>query len=164
MWKQVRNGINTFTNDLFIWKLLQERREEDYMMYTKKSWSVEEEKEMLSSIRQGETLDKIAQQHERTQNAIRLRFGMVCKKELLSKKMPDLCREYHMTENQVLQCIHDLEKIQNKNQPLPSAPPLMLSSSLDAEMTIIKEEILVIKDKLEKMCKYMKKIMETVKK
>lgn len=128
--------------------------------YTKRSWSVEEENEMLSSIRQGEPMDKIAKQHERTQNAIRLRFGMVCKKELLTKKMPEICREYHMTENQVLQCIQDLEKIQNKNHPTSSLPP----PNLDADITIIKEEILVIKDKLDKMCKYMKKIMETVKK
>jgi LysM repeat protein len=129
--------------------------------YTKKSWSVEEETEMLSSIRQGETLDKIAKQHERTQNAIRLRFGLVCKKELLVKKMPEICREYHMSENQVLQCIQDLEKIQNKNNQTSSLPP---PPNLDADITIIKEEILVIKDKLDKMCKYMKKIMENVKK
>lgn len=129
--------------------------------YTKKSWSVEEENEMLSSIRQGETLDKIAKQHERTQNAIRLRFGLVCKKELLTKKMPEICREYHMSENQVLQCIQDLEKIQNKNN---NQTTLLPPPNLDADITIIKEEILVMKDKLDKMCKYMKKIMEIIKK
>lgn len=126
--------------------------------YTKKSWSVEEENEMLSSIRRGETLDKIAQQHERTQNAIRLRFGLVCKKEMSTKNMKQICQEYHVSENQVRQCISDLEKIQNKN-PVP----ITTYSTLDADITLIKEEILVMKETMDKMYKYIKKIMETMK-
>jgi hypothetical protein len=130
------------------------------MNYTKKSWTPEEENEMLVSIRKGEKFDKIAMRHERTTNAIKLRFGMVCKKEIenTSKSMEDICREYHTNEQQIVRFINDLETIQKKNQTTQA------QSSFDpADITIVKEEILVINEKLDKIYKHVKKMMEMMK-
>jgi len=130
------------------------------MNYTKKSWTPEEENEMLVSIRKGEKFDKIAMRHERTPNAIKLRFGMVCKKEIenTSKSMEDICREYHINEQQIVRFINDLETIQKKNQTTQS------HHSFDpADITIVKEEILVINEKLDKIYKHVKKMMEMMK-
>lgn len=127
--------------------------------YTKKQWSSEEEMEMLSSIRRGENFETIAQKHDRTQNAIRLRFGMVCKKELASKTIQDLCKEYKINENLLRCCIQDLENIQKKKQPTTMTAS-SLSSFDPADISIMKEEILVLNEKLDKIHKYLKKIME----
>lgn len=128
------------------------------MAFTKKSWSVEEEMEMLSSIKKREPFDKIAQKHERTQNAIRLRFGMVCKKDLQQKTMSDLCREYNMKETHINECINALENIQKKTAPPP--PPHFDP----ADVSIIKEEILVLNEKIDKIYKYVRKLVEIEKK
>lgn len=126
------------------------------MNYTKKSWSVEEENEMLGSLRRRETFEKIAQKHGRTPNAIKLRFGLVCKKEIgsASKSMEGICQEYNLTEEQVSRCINDLENIQKKD----TKPT---TSSFDpADISIIKEEVLLINEKLEKVYRNIKKLME----
>lgn len=127
--------------------------------FAKKTWSTDEEREMLSALRRRETFEKIAPRHDRTPNAIRLRFGSVCKKELTDKSMADLCREYHMEEPQITQCIHALENIQKKNNP-----PSSLSSQspfLDpVDISIIKEEVLLLHEKIDKIYKYVKKLVE----
>lgn len=132
------------------------------MNYTKKSWTTEEENEMLASIRKGEKFDKIATRHERTPNAIKLRFGMVCKKEIenTSKSIEDICHDYHVNEQQVVRYINDLENIQKKNQS-PTTP--LLHSFDPADISIVKEEILVINEKLDKIYKHVKKMMEIMK-
>jgi len=128
------------------------------MNYTKKAWTPEEENEMLVSIKKGEKFDKIATRHERTPNAIKLRFGMVCKKEIenTTRSMEDICSEYHINEQQVVRFINDLETIQKKNQtPPPQHDP--------ADITIVKEEILIINEKLDKIYKHVKKMTEMMK-
>lgn len=129
------------------------------MAFTKKAWSAEEEMEMLSSVRRREPFDRIAQKHDRTQNAIRLRFGLVCKKELEHKNMTELCRDYNVDETQITQCINALENIQKKNQQ--PAPPHHFDP---ADVSIIKEEILVLNEKLDKIYKYVRKLVEMGKK
>lgn len=127
----------------------------------KKQWAVEEENEMLNAIRRGESFDTIAKRHERTQNAIKLRFGMLCKKEIEknSKNMQDLCKEYNIHENQMTRYINDLETIQKKNQQLSHTP---IPSSFDpADISIIKEEILVMNEKIDKIYKHIKKMLKT---
>jgi hypothetical protein len=136
------------------------------MNYAKKSWTTEEETEMLSSIRKGEAFDRIAKQHDRTPNAIKLRFAMVCKKDLekTTKSIHDLCREYNIKEEQLMKHINDLENIQQKNNT-PTAPYTQQVSSFDlADISIIKEEIILINEKLEKIYKHVKKLTEISKK
>ena len=136
------------------------------MKFTKKPWSPEEENEMLASIRKRETFEKIAQRHDRSVNAIKLRFGMVCQKELETSphSIGDLSQEYRIPEKQILQCMDDLENIKKKNQTITSSPQQTTSSFDLADITIIKEEILVINEKLDKIYRYVKKLMETKKK
>ena len=134
---------------------------------SKKSWSVEEENEMLVSIQKGESFEKIAQRHERTPNAIKLRFGMVCKKEIQNTKqtIEEICRQYRTDQKLVLKCIDDFENIQKKNQSTPANSPTQMISTFDlADISIIKEEILVINEKLDKIYRNLKKLMETKKK
>lgn len=139
-----------------------------YTNTKKKTWSVEEENTMMKSIRNGDTFDKIAQQHGRTKNAIQLRFGMICKKEIENtpKNLQALSKEYHIQENQLVKYIEDFEKIQTQNQnKLLSPQAFENNSSLDpSDITIIKEEVLLLNEKIDKMYKYVKKIMETIKK
>lgn len=136
---------------------------------SKKSWSPEEENEMLVSIQKGESFEKIAQRHERTPNAIKLRFGMVCKKEIENTKhtIEDICRQYNTHQKLVLKCIDDFENIQKKNQNQNTAGHSSAQniSAFDlADISIIKEEILVINEKLDKIYRNLKKLMETKKK
>ena len=131
------------------------------MNFTKKQWTVEEEDDMLASLRKRETFEKIAQRHDRSTNAIKLRFGMICRKEIdtTPKSIGDLSQEYRIPEKQILQYMDDLENIQKKNQT--SMPQQQSISSFDlADITIIKEEILVMNEKLDKIYKYIKKLME----
>lgn len=130
------------------------------MAFTKKAWTAEEETDMLSSVRRREPFDRIAQRHERTPNAIRLRFGLVCKKSLEQKTMADLCREYNMEETQINQCINALEDIQKKDQPSMK----MMAHFDPADVSIIKEEILVLNEKVDKIYKYVRKLVEMEKK
>lgn len=138
------------------------------MNYAKKSWTTEEETEMLSSIRRGEAFDKIAKQHDRTTNAIKLRFAMVCKKDLekTTKGIHDICREYNIKEEQLMKHINDLENIQQKNNTQQqTAPYTQQVSSFDlADISIIKEEIILINEKIEKIYKHVKKLTEISKK
>jgi hypothetical protein len=129
--------------------------------FAKKAWSTEEEQEMLSALRRREPFETIASRHDRTPNAIRLRFGMVCRKELSTnnKRMADLCREYGMDEAQINRCIQSLEDIQKKNAPPPPPP------SLDpADIAIIKEEVLLLHEKVDKIYKCVRKLLLVSKK
>lgn len=127
------------------------------IMSTKKQWSVDEEKEMLASLRKREALETIAMRHNRSVNAIKLRFGMLCKKELETtpKSVGDLSQEYRVPEQQIVRYMDDLENIQKKNQSPPVVSPFDL-----ADITIIKEEILMMNEKLDKIYRYVKKLME----
>lgn len=123
--------------------------------HNKRAWSAEEEKEMLDGVRRGEAFDQIGKRHDRTANAIRLRFGLVCRKELETKKMADVCREYNMGQSQVAQCISALEEIKKKQQP-PPLPPLHDPATLD----LIKEEILLLHEKVDKIYRHVRKLTE----
>jgi hypothetical protein len=134
------------------------------MKFAKKPWSPEEENDMLASIRRRETFEKIALRHDRSVNAIKLRFGMVCRKELETTphSIGDLSQEYRIPENQIVQCMEDLENIQkkNQNQTITSLPQQTVSSFDLADITIIKEEMLVMNEKLDKIHRYVKKLMD----
>lgn len=137
------------------------------MKFTKKPWTPEEENEMLAALRRREAFEKIALRHDRSVNAIKLRFGMVCRKELETTphSIGDLSQEYRIPEDRILQCMDDLENIQKKNQTLTALPQQPSISSFDlADITIIKEEMLVMNEKLDKIHRYVKKLMEINKK
>jgi Asp-tRNA(Asn)/Glu-tRNA(Gln) amidotransferase C subunit len=137
------------------------------MKFTKKQWTSEEEQEMLASIRKRESFEKIAERHDRSVNAIKLRFGMVCRKELETTphSIGDLSAEYRIPENHISKYMEDLENIQKKNQNATSVPQPQSFSSFDlADITIMKEEILNMNEKLDKIYKYVKKLMEIKKK
>lgn len=136
------------------------------MKFTKKPWTPEEENEMLASLRRRETFEKIALRHDRSVNAIKLRFGMVCRKELETTphSIGDLSQEYRIPEDRILQCMDDLENIQKKNQTLTALPQQPISPFDLADITIIKEEMLVMNEKLDKIYRYVKKLMEMNKK
>lgn len=132
------------------------------MKFTSKAWTVEEEQEMLASLRKRETFEKIARQHERSTNAIKLRFGMICKKQLesTSKNLTELSQEYRLPEQHLVQYMDDLENIKKKNQTASLLSQQPISSFDLADVSIIKEEILVMNEKLDKIYKYVKKLME----
>ena len=133
------------------------------MTFTKKSWTPEEEEEMMASLRQRKTFEKIALHHDRSVNAIKLRFGMVCRRQLetTTKTLDHLCQEYHIPENRIVQYMEDLETIQKKNQTLSSSNVHGSISPFDlADITIIKEQILVMNEKLDKMYRHVKKLTE----
>lgn len=128
---------------------------------TKKQWTNEEENEMIVAIKNNEPFETIAQRHSRTPNAIKLRFGMICKKQLETTKrnMDDLCREYHIKEQTILKCMDDLESVQMKNKV--EKQQSSLSPGFDiADISIIKEEILILNEKIDKIYRYVKKLME----
>lgn len=127
----------------------------------KKAWSKEEEEGVLAALRKRESFDRIAQRHERSANAIKLRFGMLCRKELEStpKSVGDLSLEYHLPEDHILRCMDDLENIQKKQQPNADRMP-MLPLFDPADISILKEEVLVMNEKLDKIYRYVKKLME----
>lgn len=124
----------------------------------KRAWSAEEEGEMLDGVRRGEAFETIAKRHDRTPNAIRVRFGLVCRKELETKKMADVCRGYNIGQDKVAQCVSALEEIQKK-QP-PPLPPLHDPATID----LIKEEVMLLHEKVDKVYKHVRKIAESLKK
>ena len=125
-------------------------------MTMKKQWSPEEENEMLMSIRKGEAFQGIARQHGRTENAIRLRFGLICKKQLETKTVQDIGREYHVSPQKVQQCIDALEDIQDKNKNKTSTIP----DNRNNELRVLQEEIQKLHDKVDRIYKYVRKLVD----
>lgn len=121
----------------------------------KKPWTTEEEEQMLLLIRRGEAFNMIAKQHERTENAIRLRFGLICKKQLETRTMQDICREYRVTSEKVKQCMDALQDIQDKNKSSSSS-----SFSSNHELNIIQEEIQKLHDKIDRIYKHVRKLVD----
>lgn len=123
------------------------------MMNKKKNWSPEEEKDLLDAVRRGEFFDKIAMRHERTPNAIRLRFGMICKKALEKSTLQDLCREYRMEGPQLERCIRDWDTIQNKSSTITTTT---MTNSL-TDIQFLKEELASLHRKIDKIYKHVRK-------
>lgn len=121
----------------------------------KKQWTTEEEEQMLLLIRRGEAFNMIAKQHERTENAIRLRFGLICKKQLETRTMQDICREYRVTSEKVKQCMDALQDIQDKNKSSSSSSP-----SSNHDLNIIQEEIQKLHDKIDRIYKHVRKLVD----
>lgn len=124
---------------------------------------MEEEEQMLVSIRHKEPFDKIARKHDRTANAIRLRFGMVCRKKMENNQstLKDLCQEFQMDPSQISQCVDALENIQKKNAPTAATTTTIIDP---AEITLIKEEVLALHEKIDKIYRHSKKILDLLKK
>lgn len=120
----------------------------------KKQWTPEEEDEMLMSMRKGDPFQAIAQQHGRTENAIRLRFGLICKKQLETKTIQDIGRDYRVSPQKVQQCIDALEDIQdkNKNKASMSAP--------NNNIQELREEIQKLHDKIDRIYKHVRKLAD----
>lgn len=124
----------------------------------KRQWTTEEEEQMLLSIRRGEAFQTIAKQHDRTENAIRLRFGLICKKQLETKTMQDVCREYRVTSEKVQQCIDALDDIQDKNRNKTSS--MSVSNNNNHELHAIQEEIQKLHDKIDRIYKHVRKLVD----
>ena len=127
------------------------------MYYTKKAWAVEEEGLMLDAIRRGEAFEQIAKRHDRTPNAIRLRFGLVCKKELETRSIEEVCRSYNTAKAQVERCVGALEEIQKKNVPPNHNPD-------PATLDLIKEEVMLLHEKVDKIYKHIRRMVADKKK
>ena len=125
----------------------------------KKQWTPEEEDEMLMSMRKGDPFQAIAQQHGRTENAIRLRFGLICKKQLETKTIQDIGRDYRVSPQKVQQCIDALEDIQDKNKNKTSIPTLNNSNNTQ-ELRVIQEEIQKLHDKIDRIYKHVRKLAD----
>lgn len=130
--------------------------------HNKKAWSAEEEGEMLDAIRRGEAFEKIAKKHDRTPNAIRLRFGLICRKALETRRMADVCRDYNTGEDQVAQCVSALEEVR-KQQQQPTPPPPQHHHD-PATLDLIKEEVLLLHEKVDKIYRHVRKLAEKNKK
>lgn len=124
----------------------------------KKQWTTEEEDQMLLSIRRGEAFQTIAKQHERTENAIRLRFGLICKKQLETKTIQDICREYRVASEKVQQCMDALQDIQDKNKNKTSS--VSVSNNNSHELHTIQEEIQKLHDKIDRIYKHVRKLVD----
>jgi len=127
-------------------------------------WTPDEEKIMLDAIRNGGTFEQIAKQHERTATAIKLRFGMMCKKQLCWNPdgLEDLVRTYHLDPKQIHTIIDELDNLQQKK---PVAQQHQQQHTLPIDLTdimVMKEQILVMNDKLVKIHKYIKNITEVI--
>lgn len=125
----------------------------------KKPWTTEEEEQMLLLIRRGEAFNMIAKQHERTENAIRLRFGLICKKQLETRSIQDVCREYRVASEKVQQCMDALQDIQDKNKNKTSIPTLNNSNNTQ-ELRVIQEEIQKLHDKIDRIYKHVRKLAD----
>lgn len=121
------------------------------MSFPKKSWTTEEETQLLSSLRRGLPWDKIAKDHDRTQYAIKLRFGMVCKKALETKTIQQISQEYGRQESEIHQCMDALDNIKKTSIPTTIDP---------ADIMLMKEEILLINEKVDKIYRCVKKLCE----
>lgn len=120
----------------------------------KKTWSPDEEQEMLTMIRKGESLGTIGRQHGRTENAIRLRFGLICKKQLETKTMQEICREYRVTSQQVQNSIDALDMIQEKNKPEGN---IMTTAN---ELRAIREDIRSLSEKMDRIYKHVRRLSD----
>lgn len=123
------------------------------MTTMKKQWSPDEENEMLVSIRKGDPFQAIARQHGRTENAIRLRFGLICKKQLETRTIQDIGREYHVSPQKVQQCIDALEDIQDKNK---ASTPTLPNNNLQE----LRQEIQKLHDKVDRIYKHVRKLAD----
>lgn len=131
------------------------------MNNVKKPWTADEEHEMMSSVTDGQSFDVIARRHQRTQNAIQLRFGMVCKKELATRSLEGLSSQYHMEPKRILQYMDGYDAIQNRQQQ-PPAPQAVAPAPMD--LLTIREEIRSLHEKCDRIYRALKKLLGEQKK
>ena len=124
----------------------------------KKQWSAEEENDMLMSVRKGEAFQVIARQHGRTENAIRLRFGLICKKQLETKTIQEIGREYQVSPQKIQQCIDALEDIQEKNKNKTAT--MSMSNNNTQEFSVLQEEIQKLHVKIDRIYKHVRKLAD----
>lgn len=116
-------------------------------------WSHDEEEMMLDGLRRGETFEHVARRHERSGKAIRLRFGMYCRKHMGKQSLDQLGKEFHQTAENIQTIISDLQSTHAQTQPphyqQQQQAQVVVSSSHDE-----------IKDKLQRHTKLLKKLIE----
>lgn len=112
-------------------------------------WSHDEEERMLDGLRRGETFEHIARRHERSAKAIRLRFGMYCRKHMGEQSIDTLGKEFHQTPANIQIILSDLDSTHTPSPHFQQQQVAATSATHDE-----------IKEKLQRHTKLLKKIIE----
>ena len=128
---------------------------------TGQPWTTEEEESMLDRLREGMSVDRVAQHHERSRTAIEWRIGLFCQRQQKQKKrsLESLAAELHQDPDRLVEIMD--RTITAANPVVPTSSSLSpSSSSLAAD---IKHMMLLLQDlqeKVSKTHKHVRKIQE----
>ena len=83
----------------------------------KSFWTEKEEKTLLHEIQLNLSMDEIAERHQRTKNAVELRFALLLEKKIKSgEKRHSLVQEYNISDTEISRFLSLLEQTK-KHEP-----------------------------------------------
>ena len=78
-------------------------------------WTLEEEKKLIKTIKNGQSLDKLAKELDRSENALELRIKKIIYDTIAEKKpIASICKTLNLTEDKVKQYFYSYKEMMDK--------------------------------------------------
>lgn len=116
-------------------------------------WTSEEELNLCHQIKLGQSIEKIAKLHQRTEKAIEMRLATIFKKRLeKGEKMNVLMNEFNLTEKQIRhymkECEENKKKYETKNNSVKEENGW---SEVHKKLDLLEKHLLSIEKRLDKI-------------
>lgn len=119
-------------------------------------WTTKEENDLCQEIRLGQSIEKIAKSHQRTEKAIEMRLASIFKKRLeKGEKMNVLTNDFNLSEKQIKHYMNDLEENKKKFENTKSTGILPKESNsiqdIFSKLQSIEKYLTLIEKRLDKI-------------
>ena len=119
-------------------------------------WTTKEEGDLCHEIRLGQSIEKIAKSHQRTEKAIEMRLASIFKKRLeKGEKMNVLTNDFNLSEKQIKHYMNDLEENKKKFENTKSTGILPKESNsiqeIFSKLESIEKYLMMIEKRLDKI-------------
>ena len=114
-------------------------------------WTTKEEDELCHRIRLGQTIEEIAHQHQRSRNAIELRFALIISRKLDKKeKIQNICKEYMMNEKKINYYLNLLHETKTQQEPNEMKAIENMLEKINSKLEVVEEKVTKLYRKLQK--------------
>ncbi len=117
----------------------------------KSLWTTKEEDELCHRIRLGQTIEEIAHQHQRSRNAIELRFALIISRKLDKKeKIQNICKEYMMNEKKINYYLNLLHETKTQQEPNEMKAIENMLEKINSKLEVVEEKVTKLYRKFQK--------------
>lgn len=117
----------------------------------KSLWTTKEENELCHRVRLGQTMEEISHQHQRSKNAIELRFALIISRKLeKQEKMQNICKEFMMNENKINHYLNLLHETKTQQEPNDMKLVQTMLEKINSKLDGIEEKVTKIYRKFQK--------------